>query len=175
MNLSRSNIDEDFSFPTKNGRRYSPAIRKLYYTLLSQQIPSVKIADMIKTVIIPAIDVDQLKLPQRSCADYMRKCELTAIRNAHKATVLCESASESTFKGFRLNTDGTTKRQKKIGAVGIDDLVISVYELPDGSADSAINDVSRELETLLNLSIYLMQTESIGHCLLPQLQIPQPF
>ena len=33
-------------FQQKNGRRYSPAIRKLYYTLLSQQIPSVKIADM---------------------------------------------------------------------------------------------------------------------------------
>ena len=44
----------------------------LYYTLLSQKIPSVKIAEMIKTVIryiFPAIDVDQLKLPQRSCAD----------------------------------------------------------------------------------------------------------
>ena len=64
---------------------------------MSQQIPSVKIAEMIKTVIrciFPAIDVDQLKLPQRLCADYMRKCELTAISNARKATVLCESASK---------------------------------------------------------------------------------
>ena len=111
------NIDEDFSFPTKNGRRYSPAIRKLYYTLLSKQIPSVKIADMIKTVIrsfFPAIDVDKLKLPQRSCADYMRRCELTTISNAHKATVLCESASESTCKGFRLNTDGPQNSRKKL-------------------------------------------------------------
>ena len=110
---------------------------------------------MIKTVIrsfFPAIDVDKLKLPQRSCADYMRRCELTTISNAHKATVLCESASESTCKGFRLNTDGTTKQQKKIGGVGINDVVISVNELPDGTAVSAIEDVSRELEKLREIA-----------------------
>ena len=135
----------DFSFQTKNGRRYSPAIRKLYYTLLSQQLPSGKIADIVRSVIkcfFPDVDVNKLLLPQRSGADYMRKGELPTISNTHKATLLSECTG-----GFKLNTDGTTS-QRKIGGVGINDVVISVNELPDGTALSAIKDVSRKLEKL---------------------------
>ena len=54
--MCESNTNEDFS---KNGRRYSPALRKLYYTLLSQQHPLAKIADVVGAVIkcfFPAID-----------------------------------------------------------------------------------------------------------------------
>ena len=61
--------DVDFCIETKCGRRYSPAIRKLYYTLLADQVPASKIADIIKTVVKcfnPSID--DLKLPQRACA-----------------------------------------------------------------------------------------------------------
>lgn len=151
--MCESNTNGDFSLQTKNGRRYSPAIRKLYYALLSQQIPSARIADVVRTVIkcfYPADDVSKLQLPQRSCADYMRKCELTMVSNAHKASALSKSAAEG--KGFRLNTDGTTKQQKKIGAVGINDVVISVNELPDGTAVSAIEDVSKELEKLREIA-----------------------
>ena len=50
--------------------------------------------------------------------------------------------------GFSLNTDGTTKAQKKLGGVVINDIVVSVNHLPDGSAVSAISDISRELEKL---------------------------
>ena len=137
----------DFTFQTKSGRRYSPAIRKLYYSLLSDQIPSSKIAAIIKMVIKcfnPSIDVEELKLPQRACADYMRREELKTISNAHKATVL----SDATNKGFLMNTDGTTKFQKKLGGVAINNMVLSVNELPDGAAESVIADVSRELEKL---------------------------
>lgn len=49
--MCESNTNGDFSLQTKNWRRYSPAIRKLYYTLLSQQVPSAKIADVVRTVI----------------------------------------------------------------------------------------------------------------------------
>ena len=142
----KTSTERDFSIHTKHGRRYSPSVRRLYYHLLSQQIPALKIADIIKTVIrcfFPAVDVDTLQLPKRSCADYMRKCELATISNAHKATVLSECES-----GFRLHTDGTTKHQKKIGGVGIDDMVISVNEVADGTAISAMEDVSKELEKL---------------------------
>ena len=151
--MCESNCDGNFSLITKHGRRYSPAVRKLYYILLSQQMPSVKIAEIIKAVIkcfFPAIDVDGLQLPKRSCADYMRKCELATISNAHKATILSECASGG--KGYRLNTDGTTKQQKKVGGVGINDMVISVNQLPDGTAASAIKDVSRELEKLREIA-----------------------
>ena len=138
----------DFTFQTKSGRRYSPAIRKLYYGLLSNQIPSSKIVAIIKMIVKcfnPSIDVEKLKLPQRTCADYMRREELKTISNAHKATVLCEHA---TNKGFSINTDGTTKFQKKIGGVVVNNMVVSVNELPDGTAESAIADVSREFEKL---------------------------
>ena len=66
--------NEDFSIQTKCGRRYSPAIRKLYYTLFADQVPTSKIADIVKTVVRcfnPSIDVQHLKLPQRACASYM--------------------------------------------------------------------------------------------------------
>ena len=141
--------DVDFSIQTKCGRRYSPAIRKLYYTL-ANQVPTSKIAD-IKTVLrcfSPSTDVQRLKLPQQACASYMRREELKTVSNAHKATVLCEHAAGN--KGFRMNTDGTTKKQKKLGGIAINDMVVSVNELPDGTAMSAIDDISRELEKLRN-------------------------
>ena len=137
----------DFTFQTKAGRRYSPAIRKLYYSLLSDQVPSSKIIAIIKMVIKcfnPSIDVEKLKLPQRACADYMRREELKTVSNAHKATVLCEAAN----KGFLMNSDGTTKSQKKLGGVAVNNTVLSVNELPDGTAESVIADVSREFEML---------------------------
>ena len=142
----------EFCIQTKHGRRYSPAIRKLYYQLLADQVPTSKIADIIKAVIRcfnPSVDIQNLKLPQRACASYMRKSELKTISDAHKAKVLSEKASET---GYRLNTDGTTKAQKKIGAVAINDMVVSVNELPDGTAASAVHDVSRELQTLREIA-----------------------
>ena len=82
----------------------------------------------------------------------------------HIASVLSRSAAEA--KGFQLNTDRTTKQQKKLVQwESMMYIVISVNELPDGTAVSAIEDVSKELEKLvklLMLFIYLMQTKSIG-------------
>ena len=144
-----SSSNTDFTFQTKSGRRYSPAIRKLYYSLLCDDVPSSKVAGIVKMVIKcfhPSIDIDQLKLPQRACADYMRREELRTISNAHKATILCEQAAAC--KGFLMNTDGTTKAQRKIGGVAVNDMVISVNELADGTAESAVADVSREFEKL---------------------------
>ena len=105
-----------FSFQTKCGRKYSPSIWKLYYSLLTKQDPTTKIADIIRTVLKcfdPSLDVDQLKLPQRTCASYMRKKELRTINNAQKASIFCEDASLE--KQFHLNSDGTTKHQKSLG------------------------------------------------------------
>ena len=42
------------------------------------------------------------------------------------------------------------KKQKKLGGIAINDMVVSVNELPDGTAMSAIDDISRELEKLRN-------------------------
>ena len=144
--------DEHFAILTRCGR-YSPGIRKLYYTLLANEVPTSKITHVIKAIvgnINPSIDVEQLKLPSKACASYMRKDELKIVSAAHKATVLCQRAADEV--GFKLNTDGTTKDLKKIGGVGINDMVISVNELPDGTAETAVADVSRELEKLRQIA-----------------------
>ena len=57
----------NFSFETKDGKRYSPTIRKLYYTLLADQIPPPKkIYSTIKAVLkcfFPSLDAENLKMP----------------------------------------------------------------------------------------------------------------
>ena len=47
-----------------------------------------------------------------------------------------------------MNSDGTTKFQKKLGGVAVNNMVLSVSELPDGTAESVIADVSKEFEML---------------------------
>ena len=47
-----------------------------------------------------------------------------------------------------MNTDGTTLQQKKNNGVVIDDIVISVGEQVDGTSDSIIDHVSKELQKL---------------------------
>ena len=96
------------------------------------------------------VSIDQLKLPEKACASYMRKDELQIVSAAHKATVLSKHAASGV--PFRLNTDGTTKGLKKVFGVGINDMVISVNELPDGTATTAIADVTQELEKLRRIA-----------------------
>ena len=86
----------------------------------------------------------ELRLPQKTCASYMHKDELKIISATHKAHIICSDASKG--KGIYLNTDGTTKQQKKLGGVVANDMVLSVNEVPDGKAISAIEDISREFE-----------------------------
>ncbi len=142
-----------FCFTTKSGKRiYSPAIRKLYYNLLANQISPSKICDTVKCVLkcfLPALDVEHLQLPKERCAGYMRKEELATICMAHKASAISKQAEAGKL---HLNTDGTTLQQKKLGGLAINGMVISVNELSDGSADSAIEDVSRELSKLREMA-----------------------
>lgn len=90
--------------------------------------------------------VQELKLPQKTCASYMRREELKIISNAHKATALCSHSANG--RGIFLNTDGTTKRQKKLGGVVVSDMVLSVNELSDGTAASAVHDIANEFDKL---------------------------
>jgi len=92
--------------------------------------------------------MESLVLPQKSCANYMSRDELRTISNAHKATVLNECGTE----GFAMNTDGTTKGQRKLGGLTLNNMTISVNELSDGSADQVIADISKEFATLRNIA-----------------------
>ena len=128
-----------------SSRKYSLEIRKLYYTLLAAQVPVSKVSDIIRSVLKclnPTASVEGLQLPSKTCATYMRKEELKSISDAHKPTVISQS------KQLRMNTDGTTKHQKKLGGIVVNNLVLGVNELQDGCAISAVDDISRELEKL---------------------------
>ena len=63
-----------------------------------------------------------------------------------------------------MNTDGTTLQQKKINGVVIDDIVISVGEQVDGTSDSIIDHVSKELQKLREMArdLGLPNSESIN-------------
>jgi len=156
----------NFSFKTRIGKKYSPAIRKLYYCLLSNQIPPGKIAATIKSILkafFPALDTDLLALPKERCAGQMRIDEMCTISEAHKASVICEQLQAG--KTLHLNTDGTTLAQKKINSIAINNTVISIDEVHDGTAETVINDVSKQLQKLREWhshSIYQMQTVSTG-------------
>ena len=59
---------------------------------------------------------------------------------------------EHAESGLHMNTDGTTKSQKKIQGTAVNGLVLSVNEVPDGSASSMIDDISRELKKLKEIA-----------------------
>lgn len=148
--------DMSFCFKTKSGKRmYSPAIRKLYYSLLSDQVPPSKICMIIKAVLkcfLPNLDTEHLQLPKERCAGYMRREELSTVSMAHKASAISEAAKS---KKLHLNTDGTTLQQRKLGGLAINGMVISVNEFPDGTADTVIEDVSKELTKLREMACCL--------------------
>ena len=132
---------------TKQGVQYSPVIRRLYYSLLANQIPAARAAEIVKAVLkcfLPDSDVETIKLPSERCAGYMRKDELKTISNAHKVSVLFKQVEMG--KQLHLNSDGTTKHQHKINGTAINGIVISVNEVPDGTAESIINDIDLELK-----------------------------
>ena len=67
--------------------------------------------------------------------------------------------SISEGKSLHLNSDGTTKCQKKIGTVSVNGMVLCLNEMPDGSADSMVELVETELEKLHNIA-YDLKLES---------------
>ena len=142
--------DSLFCFETKEGGRvYSTAIRELYYKLLADGLSPARIASTIRSVLktfYPFLDVDKLKLPGESCASYMRREELTTVNLAHNSTKLAESDC------LHLNCDGTTLYQKKLQGAAINRIVLSVNEVADGSSDSMIADISRELQKLRDVA-----------------------
>lgn len=76
----------------------------------------------------------------------MRQHELKTVNSVHKATVTSEASS------IHLNSDGKTKFQRKFGGVAFNVIVISVNEVTDGSAESIIGDMSREIVKLREIA-----------------------
>ena len=64
----------------------------------------------------------------------------------HKKHTLCEQIRCG--KPFHLNSDGTTKYQHKINGVAVNGLVLSINEVSDGSAETIVEDIGKELDKL---------------------------
>ena len=142
---------EHFVITTTNGKHYSISngVRELYYKLLTMQITPAKIDKIIEAVLksmTPLVDVESLKLPKRSAALYMCSQELPTVNDIHKATVLSHASKK------HLNTDGTTLNQQKLNSIAVNDLCLSVGEVPDGTADSVVEHIDRELNRLRQLA-----------------------
>lgn len=75
----------------------------------------------------------------------MRREELTTLNLAHKATCLLDKVQSGCLN---LNCDETTLSQRKLQGATIGGMILSVNEIPDGSADSMIADISQELQKL---------------------------
>ena len=149
LTLQNEQETEKIVIVTKNGRYYSPAIRKLYYSLLANQVPAARIREIVSTVLqcfVPDCDSSCIELPKERCAGYMRREELATIGMAQKAHTLCEEIRCG--KSFHLNSDGTTKYQHKINGVAVNGLVLSINEISDGSAETIIEDIGKELDKL---------------------------
>ena len=95
----------------------------------------------------------------------MHREELSTVCMAHKASAVSQHAKTGKL---HLNTDGTTLQQRKLGGVAVNGMVMSVNQLPDGSADSVIEDVSRELSKLRETahSLGLPNTDAINWSLI---------
>jgi len=109
-------VDSDSNFIIEKktgGWQYSTGIRKLYYTLLADQVPTAKIHSIIKSTLkwfFPLVNVEKLSLPKERCAGYMRTDELSTISAAHKAIMVHDNIQHD--KPLHLNMDGTTLNQR---------------------------------------------------------------
>ena len=83
----------------------------------------------------------------------MRTEELNTVSTIHKAMIVHDSLEHN--KPLHLSMDGTTLNQKKLGGTAINDMVLSVNTLPDGSAETAIDNVAKELEKLRKMATAL--------------------
>lgn len=138
-------------------------MQELYYKVLISQIPPARIAATIKAALkgfLPSLDVESMQLPGESCASYMRRQELTTLNLAHKATCILDKAES----GVNLNCDGTTLAQKKLQGAANNGMIMSINEIPAGSADCMISDISQEFHKLREIaSSCRMRTKSTGH------------
>ena len=137
--------NEDFTISTKEGTRYLNCVRELYYNLMTIGISPDKIDGTIRLVfnkLCPSIDTSSLKLPKKSCANYMRMAEMPTISDIHKATNLSSSGNG------HINSDGTTLNMRKLIGSSVNGIVLGVQEVSDGTAETMLNELDKQLSKL---------------------------
>ena len=67
-------------------------------------------------------------------------------------------------KFLDLNTDGTTKNQRKLNGTALNGMVLSVAEVPDGKADTILTDVEKQLNKIKDIAqkLHLPHAEKIN-------------
>ena len=95
---------------------------------------------------VPFADVGSLQLPGKSCADYMRRDELPTVSRAHKADHLGSAQT------IAVNSDRTTKHQQKKAASIMNDMVLGVHDVANGSAEAALQAMKSEMEVIRTIA-----------------------
>ena len=103
-------LQEKHNLLTFSSRTYNTNVRALYYALLSMRLPPAQIQAVVRNVLshlLPSINTDDLRLPGKSCASYMRSQEMPTISLVQKGSELMQEQQ------WHLNSDGTTLMQEK--------------------------------------------------------------
>ena len=100
------------------------------------------------------MDTKKLRLPQKSCASYMRSQEMATISRVQKAADLMQSQQ------WHLNSDGTTLHQQKKFAFLLNGIVVGVHDVSDGSAQVALDAFKHELTKLKEVADKLSSHDS---------------
>ena len=137
---------------------YTTNVRALYYSLLSICVPPGQIKSVVKNVIsnmVPSANVDELRLPGKSCAAYMRSYEMPTISDLQKATKLTQAQQ------WHLNSNGTTLQQQKKVAFLINGLVCGVHNVQDGSSQVALDALKSELAKISETASEVIPKEKL--------------
>ena len=106
---------------------------------------------------MPHVDSSKIRLPGRSCVAYMHIAELATISRAHKAAQLIQS------KQWHLSSDGTTVHQEKKFAFLLNNLVIGIHNVPNGTSQAALQAVRHKLDKIKKVADKLSyNTDKIG-------------
>ena len=90
-----------------------------------------------------------MALPKERCAGYMRTEEFNTIYTVHKAIIVVYNSIKHD-KPLHLSMDKTTLSY--VGGAAINNMVLSFITVAEGNAETAIEDVSKELEKLRKMA-----------------------
>ena len=133
------------SFTTLESKSFTANVRELYYSLLSLHVPPAQIKPIVQNVIcrlMPSLKLNNVWLPSKSCAAYMRSAEMPTISSLQKAAELAKSEQ------WCLNSDGTTLQLAKKVAFLINGIVLGVHDVSDGSSETALDALKAELQKI---------------------------
>ena len=91
---------------------------------------------------MPSLKLNDVRLPSKSCAAYIRSAEMPTISSLQKAAELAQSEQ------WCLNSDGTTLQQAKKVAFLINGIVLGVHDVSDGSSETALDALKAGLQKM---------------------------